>query len=158
MNAWIKVARYQLNDWYNFLVAPWFILALDFVINLLIFSDTPANGHGQPRYAGALAAIYIVLLVAGALSIARQLPLALAFGPNGDLLAANGDAVNGDPTQPSEIVEFTEAGDFVTQFNVDAAQGGAFGLAVGQTPAGFFSLVTVDDVANTIQVYPLLVP
>jgi hypothetical protein len=85
-------------------------------------------------------------------------PLALAFGPNGDLLAANGDAVNADPTQPSEIVEFTEDGDFVTQFNVDAAQGGAFGLAAGQTPAGFFSLVAVDDVANSIQVYPLLVP
>jgi len=85
-------------------------------------------------------------------------PLALGFGPNGHLLAANGDAVNADPTQPSEIVEFTETGSFVTQFNVDAGQGGAFGLAFGSTPAGFFSLVTVDDVASTIQVYPLLAP
>jgi hypothetical protein len=33
-------------------------------------------------------------------------PLALVFAPNGDLLTSNGDAVNGDPTQPSEIVEF----------------------------------------------------
>ena len=49
-------------------------------------------------------------------------PLALAFAPNGDLLTANGDAVNGDPTQPSEIVEFTTSGKFVGQFNVDAAQ------------------------------------
>ena len=85
-------------------------------------------------------------------------PLALAFGPNADLLAANGDAVNADPTQPSEIVELTETGSFVTQFNVDAGQGGAFGLAFGPTPAGFFSLVTVDDVASTIQVSPLLAP
>jgi hypothetical protein len=35
-------------------------------------------------------------------------PLALALAPNGDLITANGDAVNGDPTQPSEIVEFTK--------------------------------------------------
>jgi hypothetical protein len=82
-------------------------------------------------------------------------PLALSFAPNGDLLAANGDAVNADPAHPSEIVEFTEDGQFVTEFNVDAAQGGAFGLAVGTTPVGFSTLATVDDVSNTIQVYPL---
>ena len=82
-------------------------------------------------------------------------PLALGFAPNGDLLTANGDAVNADPTHPSEIVEFTEDGRFVSEFNVDAGQGGAFGLAVGATPAGSSSLVTVDDVANSIQVYPI---
>jgi DNA-binding beta-propeller fold protein YncE len=55
-------------------------------------------------------------------------PLALVFAPNGNLLTANGDAVNDDPTQPSEIVEFTRSGRFVRQFNVDAAEGGAFGI------------------------------
>src|SRR6202035_628397 len=55
-------------------------------------------------------------------------PLALVFAPNGNLLTANGDAVNDDPTQPSEIVEFTRTGRFVRQFNVDAAEGGAFGI------------------------------
>ena len=50
-------------------------------------------------------------------------PLALVLAPNGDLVAANGDAVNPDPTQPSEIVEFTKTGKFVGQFNVDAGQG-----------------------------------
>jgi DNA-binding beta-propeller fold protein YncE len=49
-------------------------------------------------------------------------PLALVFAPNGDLLTANGDAVNADPTHPSEIVEFTKDGEFVTEFNVDAVQ------------------------------------
>lgn len=82
-------------------------------------------------------------------------PLALGFATNGDLLAANGDAVNADPAHPSEIVEFTEEGRFVTEFNVDSSQGGAFGLAVGETPAGFSSLVVVDDVTNSLQVYPL---
>jgi hypothetical protein len=57
-------------------------------------------------------------------------PLALGFAPNGHLLTSNGDAVNPDPTQPSEIVEFTTTGTFVKQFNVDAGQGGAFGFAV----------------------------
>ena len=31
-------------------------------------------------------------------------PLALVFAPNGHLLTANGDAVNGDTAHPSEIV------------------------------------------------------
>ncbi|MHB8660766.1 MAG: NHL repeat-containing protein [Minisyncoccota bacterium] len=57
-------------------------------------------------------------------------PLALAQAPNGDLLVTNGDAINSDPTQPSEIVEFTPAGAFVKELSVDPVQGGAFGLAV----------------------------
>jgi hypothetical protein len=78
-------------------------------------------------------------------------PLALVFAPNGHLLTANGDAVNGDPTQPSEIVEFTKAGAFVRQFNVDAAQGGAFGVAVsGTDTGGDGGFAFVDDVTNSI--------
>ncbi len=57
-------------------------------------------------------------------------PLALAQAPNGDLLVTNGDAINSDKTQPSEIVEFTPAGTFVKELSLDANQGGAFGLAV----------------------------
>jgi hypothetical protein len=60
-------------------------------------------------------------------------PLALVFSPLGTLLTANGDAVNPDPTQPSEIVEFTTAGVFVREFNIDAAEGGAFGIATATT-------------------------
>ena len=58
-------------------------------------------------------------------------PLALRLAPNGNLLAANGGAVNADhPAHPSEIVEFTKTGEFVREFNVDASQGSAFGLDV----------------------------
>jgi hypothetical protein len=78
-------------------------------------------------------------------------PLALAFAPNGDLLTANGDAINGDPTHPSEIVEFTRDGRFVAEFDVDAAQGGAFGLAVAQAGNGVRSAF-VDDVTNYLTV------
>jgi hypothetical protein len=74
------------------------------------------------------------------------------FAPNGDLITSNGDAVNADPTQPSEIVEFTKGGKFVSQFNVDAGQGGAFGIGVAPVSLGLgtFRLAAVDDNANDI--------
>lgn len=79
-------------------------------------------------------------------------PLALVFVPNGDLLTANGDAVNPDPTQPSEIVEFTKKGRFVAQSNVDAAQGGAFGIGVAKVGPDNSRLVVIDDNANDMTV------
>ena len=48
-------------------------------------------------------------------------PLALAFTPLGNLKTTNGDAVNPDPTHPSEIVEFTKGGQFVGESNIDAS-------------------------------------
>jgi hypothetical protein len=82
-------------------------------------------------------------------------PLALVFAPNGNLLTANGDAVNSDPTHPSEIVEFTKSGEFVREFNVDASQGGAFGIATVLSGLPRFNFAAVDDVPNTISVYSL---
>ena len=80
-------------------------------------------------------------------------PLALRFAPNGNLLTANGDAVNADPEHPSEIVEFTPSGTFVRQYNVDAAQGGAFGLdTVLGDPNAPFNYAAVDDVTNSLTV------
>ena len=75
-------------------------------------------------------------------------PLALVATPNGHLMSANGDAVRGDPKRPSEVVEFTRAGEFVREDNVDAGQGGAFGLA---TATGLdFNYAAVDDVPNVV--------
>jgi DNA-binding beta-propeller fold protein YncE len=79
-------------------------------------------------------------------------PLALVFALNGNLLTANGDAVNADPTQPSEIVEFTKQGKFVTEFNVDAGQGGAFGIGVAEIAPAIERLVWIDDNANDVTV------
>ena len=79
MNTWIKVARYQLTDRYVFVTGPWLILALDFLITAVLVARWPGrNGHAA--YAGALSAIYVYLIVTGALGIARQLPFALALG------------------------------------------------------------------------------
>ena len=84
-------------------------------------------------------------------------PLGLALAPNGDLIAANGDAVNGDPTQPSELVEFTPQGRFVGQFSVDPGSGGAFGLAV-TNDNGVLRLAAVDDVTNSLEVWTFQTP
>jgi hypothetical protein len=79
-------------------------------------------------------------------------PLALALTPNGDLITANGDAVNPSPTHPSEIVEFTTAGKFVSESNIDSGQGGAFGLAVSASHYPFI-FAAVDDVPNSVTVF-----
>jgi hypothetical protein len=79
-------------------------------------------------------------------------PLALRFAPNGNLLTANGDAVNADTLHPSEIVEFTRWGDFVREFNVDASQGGAFGLDTRFVEDDGLNLALIDDVTNGLLV------
>jgi hypothetical protein len=82
-------------------------------------------------------------------------PLALALAPNGDLLSSQGDAVNQDPSQLSEIVEFTPAGQFVAQFSVDPVVGAAFGLAIELTPKGII-FAAVDDNLNVLDVWDLM--
>ena len=82
-------------------------------------------------------------------------PLALRFAPNGDLLTANGDAVNDDVLHPSEIVEFTKWGQFVREYNVDTSQGGAFGIDTVLDTAHGFNFAAIDDVTNTLSVYGL---
>jgi DNA-binding beta-propeller fold protein YncE len=80
-------------------------------------------------------------------------PLALALGSGGHLLTANGDAVNTDPTHPSELVEFTKDGKFVAQMPVDTGGiGGAFGLALKGSDDEF-RLAAVDDINNTLDVW-----
>ncbi|WP_407971888.1 hypothetical protein ACJ51O_29040 [Burkholderia pyrrocinia] len=82
-------------------------------------------------------------------------PLALALAPNGHLVTANGDAVNPDPLQPSEIVEFTVDGRFVAQMQVDIVPGAAFGLAFGRGSKGQPQFAAVDDNTNTATVWTL---
>ena len=76
-------------------------------------------------------------------------PLGLAWAPNGHLLVANNDAINSDPKQPSEIVEFTIQGQFVKEISVDPAQGGSFGLAVHTGHLGSI-FAAVDDNTSTL--------
>jgi hypothetical protein len=82
-------------------------------------------------------------------------PLALRWAPNGNLLAANGDAVNADPLHPSEIVEFTVWGQFVREYDVDSSQGGAFGIDTVLSWDSQFNYAAVDDVTNNLLVVHL---
>ena len=79
-------------------------------------------------------------------------PLGLVLAPNGDLITANGDAVNPDPNQASELVEFTPTGQFVGEFSIDPTQGGAFGLAVTNFN-GILRLAAVEDVTNSVDIW-----
>ena len=81
-------------------------------------------------------------------------PLGLLLTPNGDLITANGDAVNSDPNQPSELVEFTPAGQFVAQFSVDPGQGAAFGIAV-RVSGNQIRFAAVDDATNVLDIWAL---
>jgi hypothetical protein len=71
-------------------------------------------------------------------------PLGLVRARNGNLISAQGDAVNPDANQPSEIVEFSATGAFVAEFSVDPASGSAFGLALEQA-GDHIRFAAVDD-------------
>jgi DNA-binding beta-propeller fold protein YncE len=78
-------------------------------------------------------------------------PLGLVLAPNGDLITANGDAINPGGTQ-NALVEFTPKGQFVAQFQVDSgAAGGAFGLAF--STSGDLRFAAVDDDQNTLDIW-----
>ncbi|SRR5579883_441011 len=128
-------------------------LAYDKTTDILYVASTADNTIYAVPYAGTAAS----LAVKGTpVFVSPRLigPLALVFAPNGHLLTANGDATaNNDPTHPSEIIEFTKSGQFVREFNVDAAQGGAFGIASVVAGHPRFNFAAVDDVPNVISVY-----
>jgi hypothetical protein len=81
-------------------------------------------------------------------------PLGLVLAPNGDLITANYDALNVDPNQPSELVEFTPTGQYVGQFNIDKANAGSFNLAI-RSSGGHVQLAAVDDNTNSLEVWTL---
>ncbi len=82
-------------------------------------------------------------------------PLALALAPNGDLVTANGDAINPNAQHASEIVEFTPDGRFIATMQVDPSPGSAFGLAFGLSSSGQPQFAAVNDNTNTATVWTL---
>jgi len=80
--------------------------------------------------------------------------LGLTEAPNGHLLVTNNDGINADPTQPSEIVEFTKRGEFVKELSVDPALGGSFGLAV-YTVGDVATFAAVDDNTASLIIWTL---
>jgi len=81
-------------------------------------------------------------------------PLNLNILPNGNLIVANSDGSNVDPNQPSEIVEFTTKGKFVSQMSIDPENGGAFGMALQSLgTSGLLRFAAVDDVTNSLTMW-----
>ncbi len=85
-------------------------------------------------------------------------PLAMAMAPNGHLVVSNSDVINADANQPSEIVEFTVGGQFVTQLSVDPAEGGSFGLAFSKAHDDQVRFAAVDDNVPNITIWNLRLP
>jgi hypothetical protein len=77
------------------------------------------------------------------------------LAPNGDLIIANGDAVNPDPNQLNQLVEITPRGKFVGDFTLDSGPAGAaFGVAVS-SDNGVLRFAAVDDNTNTVHIWTL---
>ena len=81
----------------------------------------------------------------------------MAQAPNGHLIVSNSDVINPNPHLPSEYVEFTKQGHFVTQLSIDPAEGGSFGLAVNVRTVNITEVesffAAVDDNTATLIVW-----
>ena len=61
------------------------------------------------------------------------------------------------PNQPSELVEYNQAGQFLAKMPVDPNNGGALGLAVKVIGEDVFRLAAVDDNTNTLNIWTTLI-
>src|SRR5215471_6614944 len=78
MKTLVNVARYHTVDRLIYFGLPWAIMAFSFLVNLAISALAPVGPNGN--YTGGLVTIYIFLLLAGALSMTRELPFGLMLG------------------------------------------------------------------------------
>ena len=73
-------------------------------------------------------------------------PLGLALAPNGHLVAANSDpTASNDALHPSEFIEFTTDGAFVSRVSIDPNTGGAFGIVFTNLGTMAAQLAFVND-------------
>jgi DNA-binding beta-propeller fold protein YncE len=77
-------------------------------------------------------------------------PVGMAMSPDGNLIAAQGDAVDPNPNQSSELVEFTRGGRLIGEYSISDHPGGAFGVAA--SPTGL-QLAAVDDTTNSLIIW-----
>ncbi len=127
-------------------------LAYDAVHDILYVSSSADNAIYQIPTAAAphTTPVTPALLVSDPVHLHG--PLDISILPNGHLVVANSDGSNVDPNQPSELVEYTAAGQFLGQMSIDPNNGGAFGLAVNNMSWGTFKMAYVDDNANKLNI------
>jgi DNA-binding beta-propeller fold protein YncE len=85
-------------------------------------------------------------------------PLGLIIGPNGHLLATNSSGVLADPSNSSDVVEFTDHGRFVSQQDIDSKSGGAVGLHFTRDETGVLRLAWINDYGSTVTIVRFLPP
>jgi DNA-binding beta-propeller fold protein YncE len=81
-------------------------------------------------------------------------PLGLVLLPDGNLITANGDAINANAAEPSELVEFTPTGQFVGETSLDPQEGAAFGIAA-EVQGNDLVFAAVNDDTNTLEVFQI---
>jgi hypothetical protein len=78
MNTLVDVARYHLVDRLQYVILPCGVTTFAFLVNLALFSMVPASPDGA--YTGGLSALFVLLFVAGTLSVTKSLPFGSALG------------------------------------------------------------------------------
>jgi len=73
----VKVARLHLVDRFSYTALPWAVLAFAFKV-ALVLADSARGGRNTQIPTGALTAIYVFILIVGALSV-RSVPFAFAW-------------------------------------------------------------------------------
>jgi hypothetical protein len=76
MSTWIKVARYQLVQRFNYVTLPWTTLAFMFAVQWAVIAMLGMHGS---RLTG-LVSIYAIFFIVGVGNVARLLPFGLALG------------------------------------------------------------------------------
>jgi hypothetical protein len=76
MSTWIKVARYQMVQRFNYVTLPWAALAFMFAVQWAVIAML---GMHDSRLTG-LVAIHAVFFIVGVSTVARSLPFGLALG------------------------------------------------------------------------------
>jgi hypothetical protein len=76
MSTWIKVARYQMIQRFNYVTLPWAALAFMFAVQWAVIAMLGMHGA---RLTG-LVAIHAVFFIVGVSTVARSLPFGLALG------------------------------------------------------------------------------
>lgn len=80
-------------------------------------------------------------------------PAGIAVTPSGTLLVTNNDTANPDPSQPSELVQFTPNGTFLGEQSISPKLGGAGGLAIRAVTQHDLTVAVANDTTNSLDLY-----
>ena len=80
-------------------------------------------------------------------------PAGVAVTPSGTLLITNNDTNHADPSQPSELVQYSPDGQFLAQQSISNQLGGAGGIAVRASSRHDLTVAVANDTTNSLDIY-----